>query len=290
MKAKQIVTLLWVSGMMIIMTACAKADTVEISPSDVVQETATVEETADENIQEVKEPTQTTTSEKSDDESEKGEPKKTKSKSSLLDPKLISFEENQFSNYLEETVHLENIVTKVFGFNAPDGYITEDPSDVLLQLENLGEASYIAAADDGKGYLYIFDLDRSADIIREYLKNDTWPELCDFSNGISYPMLLMGASVNNIEKEETLDTIYGGCDILFVELETDAYAMELLEAENPIYVEAAYFSLKTAVTDTKRIINDIAVMYLYSPEDTSVNTYQGYLGKLIPDMLAPINP
>lgn len=289
MKAKQILTLLWVSGMMIIMTACAKTDTVVTSSSDVAQETAAVEETADENIQEVEEPTQTTTSEKSDDESEKEETKKTKSKSSLLDPQLISFEENQFSNYLEETVHPENIVTKVFGFNAPDGYITEDPSDVLLQLENLGEASYIAAADDGKGYLYIFDLDRSADIIREYLKNDKWPELCDFSNGISYPMLLMGASVNNIEKEETLDTIYGSCDILFVELETDAYAMELLEAENPIYVEAAYFSLKTAVTDTSRIIKDIAVMYLYSPEDTSTNTYQGYIEKLLPNMLAPIN-
>lgn len=290
MKAKQILTLLWVSGMMIIMTACAKADTVGTSPSDVVQETATVEETADENIQEVKEPTQTTTSEKSDDESEKEEPKKTKSKSSLLDPQLISFEENQFSNYLEETVHPENIVTRIFGFNAPDGYITEDPSDVLLQLENLGEASYIAAADDGKGYLYIFDLNQPADIIREYLKDDTWPELCDFSNGIGYPTLLMGASVNNIEKEETLDTIYGGCDILFAELDTDAYAMELLKAENPIYVEAAYFSLKTAVTDTSRIIKDIAVMYLYSPEDTSTNTYQGYLEKLIPDMLTPINP
>lgn len=275
--------------MMVTATACTKTDAVITSSSDTAQETVTVSEAADENMQEVKEPTQTTISEKSDDESEKEEPKKTKSKSSLLDSQLISFEENQFSNYLEETVQPENIVTKVFGFNAPDGYITEDPSDVLLQLENLGEASYIAAADDENGYLYIFDLNQPADTIRDYLKNDTWPELCDFSNGISYPTLLMGASVNNIEKEETLDTIYGGCDILFAELETDAYAMELLEAENPIYVEAAYFSLKTAVTDTSLVTKDIAVMYLYSQEDTSVNTYQGYLEKLLPDMLTPIN-
>lgn len=274
---------------MVTATACTKTDAVITSSSDTAQETVTVSEAADENMQEVKEPTQTTISEKSDDESEKEEPKKTKSKSSLLDSQLISFEENQFSNYLEETVQPENIVTKVFGFNAPDGYITEDPSDVLLQLENLGEASYIAAADDENGYLYIFDLNQPADTIRDYLKNDTWPELCDFSNGISYPTLLMGASVNNIEKEETLDTIYGGCDILFAELETDAYAMELLEAENPIYVEAAYFSLKTAVTDTSLVTKDIAVMYLYSQEDTSVNTYQGYLEKLLPDMLTPIN-
>lgn len=289
MKAKRIMSLLWISVMMVTATACTKTDAVITSSSDTAQETVTVSEAADENMQEVKEPTQTTISEKSDDESEKEEPKKTKSKSSLLDSQLISFEENQFSNYLEETVQPENIVTKVFGFNAPDGYITEDPSDVLLQLENLGEASYIAAADDENGYLYIFDLNQPADTIRDYLKNDTWPELCDFSNGISYPTLLMGASVNNIEKEETLDTIYGGCDILFAELETDAYAMELLEAENPIYVEAAYFSLKTAVTDTSLVTKDIAVMYLYSQEDTSVNTYQGYLEKLLPDMLTPIN-
>ena len=65
--------------------------------------------------------------------------------------------------------------------------------------------------------------------------------------------------------------------------------MELLEAENPIYVEAAYFSLKTAVTDTSRITNDIAIMYLYSPEDASTNTYQGYLEKLLPAMITPIN-
>lgn len=289
MKAKRIMSLLWISVMMVTATACTKTDAVITSSSDTAQETVTVSEAADENIQEVKESTQTTMSEKSDDESEKEEPKKTKSKSSLLNPQLISFEENQFSNYLEETVQPENIVTKVFGFNAPDGYITENPSDVLLQLENLGEASYIATSDDGKGYLYIFDSNQPADTIRDYLKNDTWPELCDFSNGISYPMLLMGASVNNIEKEEMLDTIYGGCDILFAELEADAYAMELLEAENPIYVEAAYFSLKTAVTDTSLVTKDIAVMYLYSPEDTSTNTYQGYLEKLIPDMLAPIN-
>ncbi len=288
MKAKRIMSLLWISVMMVTMTACAKTDVVVTSSSDTAQETATVKE-ADENIQEVKETTQTPIAEKSDDKSEKEEPKKTKSKSSLLDPQLISFEENQFSNYLEETVHPENIVTRIFGFNAPDGYITEDPSDVLLQLENLGESSYIAASDDGKGYLYIFDLNRPADTIREYLKNDKWPELCDFSNGISYPTLLMRASVNDIEKEETLDTIYGGCDILFVELETDAYAMELLKAENPIYVEAAYFSLKTAVTDTSLVTKDIAIMYLYSPEDTSINTYQGYLEKLLPDMLTPIN-
>ena len=288
MKAKRIMSLLWISVMMVTVTACAKTGAVVTSSSDTTQETATVKE-ADENMQEAKETTQTTISEKSDDKFEKEEPKKTKSKSSLLDPQLISFEENQFSNYLEETVQPENIVTRIFGFNAPDGYIMEDPSDVLLQLENLGEASYIAAADDGKGYLYIFDLNQPADIIRDYLKNDTWPELCDFSNGISYPMLLMGASVNNIEKEETLDTIYGGCDILFAELETDAYVMELLEAENPIYVEAAYFSLKTAVTDTSRITKDIAIMYLYSPEDASTNTYQGYLEKLFPDMITPIN-
>lgn len=299
-------SLLLIGGMILTMTACAQSspqtDSINTDKEPAVQEENKEEEKGQEKKEEKEEKDQATTSEeKQDDTAGKKETKISESKASLFDPKQISFEENEFTKYLEEeSPEGDSMVKyKAFGFNPPEGYesIEVDQNggkhysdqDPILFMENSGEDYYSAISDEGRGYLYVFTLNQSADVVREYLKSDIWPELCDFGKGSDYPILVMGDTVNKIEKEETLDTIYGSCDILFAELETDSVWMEELNMENPIYIEAAYFSLKVPITERTLVTKEIAVIYMYPPKDKTISTYQGCLAELLPDMLTPIN-
>lgn len=301
MTTVKVKSLFLIGGMILTMTACAQSspqtDSINTDKEPAVQEENKEEEKGQEEEEEKDQAA--ASGEKQDDTAGKKETKSSESKASLFDPKQISFEENEFTRYLEEESPEGDSMVKymAFGFNPPEGYesIEVDQNgvkhysdqDPILFMENSGEDCYSAISDEGQGYLYVFPLGQSGDEMREYLKSDTWPEHSKF--GGDYPILVMSDTVNKIEKEETLDTIYGSCDILFAELETDSGLMEMFEVENPIYIEAAYFSLKVPITERSLVIEDIAVVYMYSPKDKTINTYQGYLAELLPDMLTPIN-
>lgn len=310
MTTVKVKSLLLIGGMILAMTACAQSSP-QTASTGTNKEPAAWEENKEEEEQKVQEEKEekkekdqaATSEEKPDNTAGKKESKISDGKASLFDPKQISFEENKFTKYLEdESPEPEGdsmIKYMAFGFNPPEGYesIEVDQNgekhysdqDPILFMEETGEDYYSAMSDDGQGYLYVFTLNQSADVVREYLKSDAWPKLCSFGEGSDYPILVMGDTVNKIEKEETLDTIYGSCDILFAELETDSVWMEELNMENPIYIEAAYFSLKVPVEEKSLVIKEIAVIYMYPPKDKTINTYQGYLAELLPDMLTPIN-
>lgn len=301
MTTVKVKSLLLIGGMILTMTACAQSspqtDSVNTDKEPPVQEENKEVEKGQEEEEEKDQAA--ASEEKQDDTAGKKETKISKSKAAFLDPKQISFEENEFTKYLEEEIPEGDSTVKIttFGFNPPEGYesieVDQDggkhysDQDPILFMENSGEDYYSAISDDERGYLYVFPLGQSGDEMREYLKSDTWPEHSKF--GSDYPILVMSDTVNKIEKEETLDTIYGSCDILFAELETDSGLMEMFEVENPIYIEAAYFSLKVSITERSLVIEDIAVVYMYSPKDKTINTYQGCLAELLPDMLTPIN-
>ena len=59
------------------------------------------------------------------------------------------------------------------------------------------------------------------------------------------------------------------------------------DADYPIYAEAAYFSMYIYTSPQTRTLYDIAIFYMYPPYDDSINTYQGQLAALLPDMLTP---
>lgn len=207
-------------------------------------------------------------------------------KSSLLNPQEISFEDKQFTNYLQQSYPDGETVT-VFGFNAPDGYDSKQSLGFGSFGDPTDPSNYAAAPTEDIGYLYAFILGDYAEEIQEYLKTDTWPASSKLGPDADYPMFLGGDTVTHIEKKETLDTIYGSCDILFMELETDLAEDDIFGISNPIYAEAAYFSMYIYTSPQTRTLYDIAIFYMYPPYDDSINTYQGQLAALLPDMLTP---
>lgn len=62
---------------------------------------------------------------------------------------------------------------------------------------------------------------------------------------------------------------------------------DIFGISNPIYAEAAYFSMYIYTSPQTRTLYDIAIFYMYPPYDDSINTYQGQLAALLPDMLTP---
>ena len=288
MKVRRIKILFLISCSILTVTACAKSKA-ESGASSPDQENSIKAEVTANHKQEELPLSQDMTSESSPTESAQVADENPSVNSSLFTPQKMSFEGNEFSNYLENTIQPENISCRIFGFHAPAEYTSDTSQDFLLSLEVLGntDASYAAVSNKGTGYLYLFVLDKSADTIREYLKSDAWPTGCNFSSDNTYPILLTGDTVISTETKDSLDTIYGSCDILFSELETSLTDLDILSVKNPIYVESAYFSVKIAVTDTSFVTNDIAILYMYPPESSTPSEYQGYLKNLIPDMLTP---
>lgn len=235
----------------------------------------------------------------------------------------ITFAENEYTDYLydnfldpgSEIAHHATI----FGFNAPQGYESDIfDEEMHFHQHDFGEKQALRVSDfqdslypeypstyaflnqEDFSSLYLFALDSKADDIRNYLQNGTPLSILNTDKPSNiYPTFLSEDSVSRIENMDTLDTVYGSCDILFMELESpDTSALDYYEATNPIYIEAAYFSLQTYYTyydelDSARkdphficMDPDIVVIYMY-PNSNSETAYEGHLAQLLPDMLTP---
>lgn len=325
--------LLLLGTMTLALTACSQTAPVTEETTNAEQE-STVTEAAEETVSETEEDEssveETTTVETQDSASSQ---KQEQPESSLLSSPEIafkqngdipfetlytdlktSFEENAFTDYLfnnfsffegdSEIVHHATI----FGFNVPKGYESDISKDdkQAFRITDFQESTYpeypgryAFLNPEDYSSLYLFRYRDKADDIRDYLQNGTALSRVNTDQDTSYPTFLTDDSVILLENMDTVNTVYGSCDILFMELESpDSRLLDYCEVTNPIYIEAAYFSPKTYYTYYDEVDSakenphctlqnsDIAIIYMY-PDSNSETVYEGHLAQLLPDMLTP---
>ena len=325
--------LLLICGAALTLTACSQNVPASEDAAAISEETAITDEaeSASETVPEdsVEESADLETPAASEEESEE-------SGVSFLNPPEIAFQENGdtesmchnlkatfnedvFADYLYENQEIESTSHHivVFGFNSPEGYDSDIPEEeklpqpdwgveekMAIQVDNFQANAYpeypsryafLNFEDYSSVCVFLFspyDGAENADAIRDYLQNDT--PISTLST--DYPMFLNNATVTSVETMDTIDTIYGSCDILFMELEAEHANEDSYQGlDNPIYIEAAYLSLKTlyeesgpdvAETVYPILKPEIAVVYTY-PKSGSDLSYEGHLAQLLPDMLTP---
>ena len=136
MKVRRIKILFLISCSILTVTACAKSKA-ESGASSPDQENSIEAEVTANHKQEELPLSQDMTSESSPTESAQVADENPSVNSSLFTPQKMSFEGNEFSNYLENTIQPENISCRIFGFHAPAEYTSDTSQDFLLSLEVL---------------------------------------------------------------------------------------------------------------------------------------------------------
>ena len=286
----KIKTLLLMGGMLLTLTACSQStlsaeEAVDTSKDVAVAEEVTkTDDAAGNDSWETDEGNDVAGEELEQVGDSDAKPVQTDSstKPSLLKPVAVSFEGNEYEKYLYSTAYGSDTDTllsraTVFGFNEPEGYDSEQE----LGFASFGDDSeypskYAAINPEDNSYLYLFTL-HYADDIRAYLKNGTLFSTTD----TEYPMVLSDDTIIQMETMDTIDTDYGSCDIFFMELESDLAEDDFWDLDNPIYIEAAYFSVMAPDESSdgsplnSNGKHDIVVIYMY-PNGNPDTTYEGH--------------
>lgn len=334
----KIKTLLLMGGMLLTLTACSQSTPSAEEAADTSEDVAVAEEVADTDAAAENDSVETDKgNDASGEESEQVEdslfnPPEIFFKGNGDDVPLYydlkaTFEENEYTNYLYDSFlfgdsdDAEHAI--VFGFNVPkdyesdffDGEMHPLPSYSYEEKQALRVATfretlypeypsvYSFLNPNDYSSLYLLAFQDKVEDIRNYLQNGTPISTLNTDMRYTYPMFLSEDTVIQLNTMETIDTVYGSCDILFMELESpDAEVSNYYEVNNPIYIEAAYFSLHTSYEEPISTPEDphfllcepdIAVIYMYPFGDTdtpATTTYEGHLAELLPEMLTPVTP